>query len=799
MIRPSADQASIDTLAISAISEEETRDSDFQQVLKELMAVYKPLLEEDLNRVSDPEKLLAELLAREPDCDTELELGQRIFGAFYSEATASALLPSAGRQLLGPVERWRWCLLHIRCCTIFGWLVCRGPRTFRGFVYYLYRYWLCVRQVFGNAPIGRPLTAEERADFATLVQSLAGAYKPYLTDQLATIEFSGALPDQVLSGALDCSEGEDAAAAIFERLLTLDTAPALLGKEAFEAHRQDPFFWFCRCWCLCAIRFGCCLSRARNLLDVVRCLVYYRRCLRECFTPIRCELRQPTGCVEEEARQGLGLVVTVEGSAGGAFFSHYTLEWRKVEGRDCADDAQFTSSRVSYPGGASTGVSPVSSGTLGIIDTTTLPGGSYEVRVCVYSSTGARTCCCIQFNLFKRLVWIQAVAEKPVRIPDGPFVSDVPIVSGNPGGIVVPVGGNVTIEGSAWVGDCGERKIKCFDLRYGFGFLPGPDDVGFNPAAYFASALTPSPLCYVPPDEDAKRAPWNQVVSRALTTRLVKTTVTFLGTTIQVWKLQDYPFSSHAELPPCPDPNHACRSGKYTLLLQVDDTIGNSFYDTQHVWFDNKPIHAEFAALEGLAACSDLCLGRFIPAGASCTVPWPMNALGIVYDEYIDPADLSYPSDNFDYYSLVITRQGGPSYSVPITPSVTVPIFSPDPLSGVIDPLQGHKRVGDPGTRCEQAIGGCPVPAMPPKFASILTQLDLRIFDASCAGALAAPFAPPVGFALEPETCCGYTFQLYAQDRTRSDGYPGGGLHHLWALPWAVCICNKRQCPDHDQ
>jgi hypothetical protein len=230
----------------------------------------------------------------------------------------------------------------------------------------------------------------------------------------------------------------------------------------------------------------------------------------------------------------------------------------------------------------------------------------------------------------------------------------------------------------------------------------------------------------------------------------------------------------------------------------VDDTIGNVYYDTQHVWFDNKPIHAEFTGLEGLKACSDLCLGQFIPTGASCAVPWPMNALGIVYDEYIEPTDLSYPSDNFDFYTLVITRQGGPSYSVPVTPSIVAPVFSPDPLSGVIDPSKGHQRVGDPGTRCEQAIGGCAVPPMAPKFSSVLTQLDLRIFDVTCAGSLVAPFAPPAGFALEPETCCGYTFQLYAQDRTRSDGYPGGGLHHLWALPWAVCICNKRQCPEHE-
>ena len=37
--------------------------------------------------------------------------------------------------------------MHLRCCIIFGWLLCRGPRTFAGSSYYLYRYWRCVREV----------------------------------------------------------------------------------------------------------------------------------------------------------------------------------------------------------------------------------------------------------------------------------------------------------------------------------------------------------------------------------------------------------------------------------------------------------------------------------------------------------------------------------------------------------------------------------------------------------------------------------------------------------------------------
>jgi hypothetical protein len=769
-------------------------DPDFQFVLQQLLDAWKPVLDEELRRAESAERLEQEERKTPFDCEAEIALGNRILERFFTEDVAQRLLPPEARQLLGPIDRWRWCYLHIRCCILFGWLVCRGPRTFRGFFYYLYRYWLCIRGILGVAPVGRPLTAEETEDLRTLASEAAAAWKPYLADQLASVEFPLGLPEEVASGKLDCLEGEEERAALLERIFTLDTARALLGRKEFEAHVAEPFFWFCRCWCLCAIRFGCCLARAHSLIEFVRCLRAYRECLRRCFRPIHCELHKPTGCTEEEPNPNAGgLTVTVVGTASGSFFSHYTLEIRKVEGDPCDSDLGWTGGPgvAVYPGGTPVGSAPVVNGVLGWINTTTLSPGSYEIRVCVHATQppGSRTCCCITFNLFKKMVWIERVAGAPVATPPGPFVFDAPIVNANPGGVVVPVGCCVTVKGSAFVGECNNRKIKCVDLRYGIGFLPGPGMMGFNPAAFFGSLLAPTgPICYDPPDEALKRAPWNQIVGRALTTRFVKTTITFFNTTITVYKLQDFCFNS-LQLPPCPDSAHACHSGKYTLLLDVTDTLNNHYYDTQHVWFDNKPIHAKFSGLQGLPGCSDMDLSKFVPPGAPCGTPWPMNALGIAYDEYIDPADLSYPSDNFDFYQLVITRQGGPSYNVPITPTLGPPMFGPNPL-------HGNSRVGDPGTRCEETIGGCPPPPHPPEVAGILTQLDLRIFDAVCAASLAPPFAPPPGFALQRGECCGYAFQLYVQDKTWDDGGPGN-CHHLWTPPWAVCICNDlpRQGP----
>src|SRR6516225_6900204 len=178
---------------------DEIHNEDFQFVLKRLLEAYRPVLEEELRRAGAPEELKREALERPPSCEEEIALANRIFENFLTDEVAIRLLSPEGRQQLGPVEQWRWCLLHIRCCIIFGWLVCRGPRTFRAFAYYLYRYWVCVRQALG-----------------------------------ASVEFPDAVPDAVIDGSIDCFEGEEEAAAIFERLLTLDTAPALLGKAAFD-------------------------------------------------------------------------------------------------------------------------------------------------------------------------------------------------------------------------------------------------------------------------------------------------------------------------------------------------------------------------------------------------------------------------------------------------------------------------------------------------------------------------------------------------------------------------------------
>jgi hypothetical protein len=149
----------------------ESDDPDFRLVLETLVDAYRPILEEDLKRAADLDALVKEADAAPPDCEAEIAAAERLFTPFVTEKMALALLPAQARELLGQTDNWRGCLLHVRCCIIFGWLLCRRPRSFRLSAYYLYRYWLCVRQTLGTPVTPGKLTDPERRDLATLVKT----------------------------------------------------------------------------------------------------------------------------------------------------------------------------------------------------------------------------------------------------------------------------------------------------------------------------------------------------------------------------------------------------------------------------------------------------------------------------------------------------------------------------------------------------------------------------------------------------------------------------------------------------
>ena len=779
---------------------------DVQSALRALLAVYRPTLEEQLRLIANPQQLQGQVQAGRQSCADEFAEAYALFEKFLTEDVAQKLLPAQARELLGPVEQWRSCLPYLRCCLVFGWLCCRWPRTFRGFAYYLYEYWRCVRKAVGN-PVSDPPTSEQRHDFATLVNILAAAFKPYLSDQLASVEFPAGVPDEVISGGIDCFTDDEDACAIFERLMTTEASRALLGEAAFKEMSQRNYFWFCRCWCLCSLCFGCCLGRARDVQQIVVCFDAYVTCLGDCFKPLTCEITAPAAdaCAVERYYPGPDVLgVEIVGTAAGAFCDHYTLEWKDPRRRPRRTLRRSLSIRRRHRRRDRARAEFVG-GVLGYLQTFGAPiPTDVEVRLTVFSAQPGQAPCVVEvsFQILETRVSIEAVWGIPVQSPPGwpdPNVQLVNTALGLPAQ-VASFGTDIAIYGHAWVGTCAGRTTKRYTLSYQPGFVTDPTagswtqfwQVDYNTPLQIAVEQTANgymdltsswifqQICLVPP------CPPHMLLSRDLLSPTAwlagpapYTPPGLLGVDSPL--AQFFPVDPQVpavtwhtqSLPPV-----NCFSGQYTLRLAVEDTMGNFYYDTQQIWFDNKPIYGEITGILGVPSCAVINLSQILNAG-NCNVVWQLAIQGIAYDEYILEGDTTHPSDNFGGYCLTVTRQGGQIQCTAIVLSVALPV--PAPASPA---THGTNRVGDPGVRCASASP----PAMPPaKFSNTLTTMDARMFDAVCA-ANAMP-QPPAGFALKRGECCSFFLALDVWDTTVCNQGPNG-RHQPPTAIWPVYICN---------
>lgn len=730
---------------------------DFQFVLKELLDAWRPLLQEELELSGSVERLVEEAAKHPHSCEDEQLIADRLFAPLASEAVALRLLDPKARETLGPVDQWRWCLQKILCCLRFGWLLSRA-RSFAAAVYYLYRYWLCIRRLFANDPTGRPLTAEERADFKALVAGFGSVFKPYLESELRLADRAGELAEDAVTGTLDCDSGGDTAEALFEKFLTVERAKLLLGAAEFDKLSQDPRFWLCRCWCLCAFRFGWCLARARTLFDLVRCLVAYFRCLRRCFQPLVCELTEPAGCVAETVNADLkALVVPVKGTASGGGFLRYVLEWSR-------DGITWHASDFHYPpippGGGSQGNIPVAGGLLGYFDTTARDEGAYTIRLTVYGAQGATCVKTITFTLFKQDVRILGfdgafTLDTTPYDPAAMFVETVPALCSRPAGVYeISFGECLSIWGSAFVGGCEGKKIKRYLIDYKPGFEADPTTGGWT---------------------NIWKVEYNTVWQyRDLNMRKDTSVLTASWVSDCVVPVPFPPYCllnvPEARLSPSCWQTHTSTcglSGLITLRLVVEDTGGALYYDTQKVWIDNKPICA-MIRIDAVPRCADIRVSTFATP-PDCSVPWNLPLSGIAWDEYIDPAlPHSRPNDNFDFYWVKVSKQGGTELQIPIAWSMGTPCF------------YGTNRVGDPGTACTPCDPANPLPTA---VFGTLAQFDLRAIDPLCSASVGYPV--PADLLLPRGECCVYVFKLRVQDRT----WTPSGPHWREAL-WPVRICN---------
>jgi hypothetical protein len=194
----------------------------------------------------------------------------------------------------------------------------------------------------------------------------------------------------------------------------------------------------------------------------------------------------------------------------------------------------------------------------------------------------------------------------------------------------------------AWVGTCAGRTTKRYTLSYQPGFVNDPNvgpwtqfwQVDYNSAKQQAAIATGyidltsrwilNKFCPVPGMcPPFPLIEWDELIPTAWWAGPAPYTPPgVLGNPVPPGQV----FPVDPELPPIwatqSLPPMNCFSGPYTLRLTVEDTMGmgNPYYDTQHIWFDNKPIYGEISGILGVLPCAVINLSQ-IPNAGNCSVP----------------------------------------------------------------------------------------------------------------------------------------------------------------------------------
>jgi len=632
--------------------------SDFEFVLNAFLSAYRPILEGELQRAQSAATLIEASKENPPSCADEINLARTLFDRFFTPEVATRLLPNEGRAVFGNPDQWGWCYRHILCCLIFGWLVCRGPRTFRGFGYYLYQYWRCVREALGQ-PVSDPPTIDQTRDFTTLVRLLANAYAPSIQSEVKDLEYPIEIPKEIESGQIDCNVDDNEANAVFERLLTAESAPALFGSTAFAQYGNEPIFRSCRCYCVSALEFGCCLARSYTLLEAVECLEQFFASNRRCFEPIIAEIDTPPACSTLTFVAACSNLAGIEitGTAAGAAFTSYTLTYSAGGPPINAAVVYPDCSRPPINPSAST---PVTAGILGYLDISLLPPATTQVTVYldVYGSGGLHLQVNAVFQLEINDIKITAVATVATATLQDPFNPSPSMINlvqnvANPG-LEQSIGGNVSVTGSAYASGCGSLMTQ-YQLAL---FGPAPGAIPLPTPVPSPTALGGTPLIAPVIYDGTAAHPWSTVCFLSLTPNWILN-----GDLVASWTVEHCPFPLPGHTVPTISTTQkwaSGASGRYVIFLEVDEgpivpphtPVVPAGEDQVVVWIDNYPVVGKITQIGNVVGCGDLHLKDFV--GTTCPV------IGIAWDYPIDvTATQMIPNDNFGSYSLTYQQNGG--------------------------------------------------------------------------------------------------------------------------------------------
>jgi hypothetical protein len=395
---------------------------------------------------------------------------------------------------------------------------------------------------------------------------------------------------------------------------------------------------------------------------------------------LNCSVTQPAGCKHGNPTILGGYVLEpIIGTASGIGFSRYELEL--VYGTTTIPAGIIYADNAGNPApGLTFGNHQVSGGNLGFVDVQQavtgagsgiLTSSSFEVRLRVIGIDGSSKPCQTTFEIAAARSFIKKVGVPFSHLYINP---NEPLCSVPPPGVhpVVPasVGGGIYVRGAANVYGCAAEKIsevrvwEIPDATFTFA-----QPVNGTPSVPPAGGTKISEVLYTNDDQRNNNplngmSTWGDILTYEAGWT-VREECVYIDFGLQIcWTVPDIVEKTWG----------TPVSGKYTLLLEVVDNVGNTYYDVQRVWVDNQTPTAKIKSIGGLGPCVDLQLSKFVGTKA--------EILGVAWDPPIVPGDPQIaPNENFGDYNMAYQKNGGGGGAIPVnSPGVRVPIIWPGPL-----------------------------------------------------------------------------------------------------------------------
>ncbi|MEP6636304.1 MAG: hypothetical protein ABJB97_06225, partial [Acidobacteriota bacterium] len=336
---------------------------------------------------------------------------------------------------------------------------------------------------------------------------------------------------------------------------------------------------------------------------------------------LNCGVTQPTGCKHGDTSILAGRVLErITGTASGLGFSRYTLEvfWN---GTTLVPNAVIYANAANNPDPALTfGNHQVSGGTLGFVDIQQavlgagmgiLTSTSFEVRLHVIGIDGSHRDCSSSFQITAAAAYIKYIGGGWAH--DVINAAEVLRLSDSVAATETAVGGSVSVRGAANPYGCGSEKIAEYSLWVQddptFTLAQPVTGAVYDPLANGWTNITT--VVYTTADQrtyntlDGMPAPDFLTNQSVWGTRLICSYIDFLPPVcFDVPDLVEFYWPS-STAPSGP-------SGKYSFLLKVIDTAGNTYYDVQRAWIDNEEIRGKIKTLRyhgsmtDIPACTDI-------------------------------------------------------------------------------------------------------------------------------------------------------------------------------------------------